>query len=116
MHGFSEIGAKTKLIVIQKEPGSHLDIDTEFSLRIVQLEIGIKAHFGPKPSPLLRISIKPELKFPREDVGQKIYDSIEDLESNIYWKAEIEVYCFEINKSLPEYFLDMSRCNKFILL
>ena len=88
LQGFDEIGAITKLVVVQKEPKGLLDIDAEFSVRVVQLKAGVKAHAGPKPSPpVTNILSKSELKSISEDSEQEINEE----ENNIYWKADGEV-------------------------
>nr|QGV11544.1 Vg4 [Tetrastichus brontispae] len=85
LQGFHEIGAITKLIVSQNELSVSLsEIDTEFSLRIVDIKVGVKAHAGPKPAPPLALPVKTN---PSVDEG---YEE-EDAENNIYYKGEIEL-------------------------
>jgi hypothetical protein len=91
LQGFHEIGAITKLVVIQKEPSGVLNIDTEFSLRVVTLVAGIKAHIRPKLLPPVAIPIKPDLKLSKENTIMDAYESIGDTENNLNWNAEIEV-------------------------
>ncbi|XP_011501595.1 PREDICTED: uncharacterized protein LOC105365190 [Ceratosolen solmsi marchali] len=90
LQGFHEIGAITKLVVIQKEPSEFLNIDTEFSLRVVTLVAGIKAHIGPKLAPPIAIPVKSELKLSSENTILDAYDSTKDTE-NLNWKAEVEI-------------------------
>lgn len=78
-------------MALRKDPTALLDIDSEFSLRVVELKAGIKIHAGPKPQPPVAIPPKSELKLSREDSEQDTYDDVEDTENNLYWKAEMEV-------------------------
>lgn len=91
LQGFHEIGAITKLVAVHKDPTGLLDIDSEFSLRVVELRAGIKIHAGPKPPPPVAIPPKSELKLSRENSDQDAYEDTEDTENNLYWKAEMEV-------------------------
>ncbi|XP_058800590.1 uncharacterized protein LOC131669586 [Phymastichus coffea] len=88
LQGFHEIGAITKLVISQKEPAGYTDINMEFSLRIVDLKAGIKAHAGPKLPPPLTIPLKSDLNV------NEIY---EDAENSIYYKADIELNLVIIN-------------------
>ncbi|XP_031778090.1 uncharacterized protein LOC100118388 isoform X3 [Nasonia vitripennis] len=91
LQGFHEIGAITKLVALHKDPTGLVDIDSEFSLRVVELKVGMKIHAGPKPPPPVAIPPKSELKLSREDSERDTYDDAEDAENNLYWKAEMEL-------------------------
>ena len=89
LQGFNEIGVITKLLVLQKEPGPLVDVDTEFSLRVVELKAGVKAHAGPKPPPPAAIPMKAVSE--EEDP----YAEMEDPAENLYWKGEMQVRILE---------------------
>lgn len=98
VHGLHEIGIITKLVVTNTEPDGYLDVDTEFSLRLVELKVGVKAKCGPKPPPV-RIPSGTVLKANSEverESGQLLDEDEEyeeeDDENVFYWRGEIEVY------------------------
>lgn len=94
IHGLHESGVVVKLVVLRTEPDARLDFDTEFSFRIVETKIGIKAHGGPKTPPLV-IAIKSPVKIEEPaadgDDEENEEDEEEDDENNFYWKGDLEV-------------------------
>ncbi|XP_014226324.1 uncharacterized protein LOC106652091 isoform X2 [Trichogramma pretiosum] len=93
LQGFDEIGIITKLVVEQKEPSGMIDVDTEFSLRVVELKAGIKAHAGPKPLPPVAIPSKPDLSkvTNTEEDNQETYDFSDEFDSSFSWKGDLDI-------------------------
>ncbi|XP_043484877.1 apolipophorins [Leptopilina heterotoma] len=101
VHGLHEIGIISKLVVTKTEPDGHLDVDTEFSLRLVELKVGFRAKGGPKP-PLLHIPLSTGIKTnsqietseqdsDKEEEEEEVETLVEDIENFFYWKGEIEL-------------------------
>lgn len=90
LQGFHEIGVITKLVVDREQSSGLSAIDTEFSLRIVDIKASIKARAGPKPAPPLTIPIESEIRADESYVE-------DDTENNIYWNAEFEVCGFVLS-------------------
>ena len=99
IHGLHEIGIITKLVVTHTEPDGYLDIDTEFSLRLVELKAGVKAKCGPKPPPV-RIPSGTVMKKNSQvegesgqvlDPDEEYEEEEEDDENVFYWRGETEV-------------------------
>lgn len=70
IHGLHESGIITKLILIYPEPYRQLQIDTEFSVRMVETKVGLRFKGGRKVPPV------------------QLLDAIED---HVYWQGEAEV-------------------------
>lgn len=88
IHGLHESGIVAKLVAVRIEPEGYLDVDTEFSIRIVQTKIGIKAHGGPKPPPP---AIPSQVKTDEvTDQSDEDYDEDDDKET-FYWQGDVEV-------------------------
>lgn len=91
LNGFEEIGVITKLLVTTVEPYNRLDVDTEFSLRVMELKAGFKAHGGPKPPPL-RVKTDPvtEKTNPDTEDYEEVSENVSE-EENFFWKGDVEV-------------------------
>lgn len=94
--GFQEIGVVTKLLVDRVEPRQSFNVDTEFSVRVMELSAGFKARGGPKPPPVT-VSIKSDFEEAKKqdktgDVSEEYDESVTvNEEDNIYWKGDLEV-------------------------
>ncbi|XP_012280436.1 uncharacterized protein LOC105699757 [Orussus abietinus] len=91
LHGLHESGIVTKLIVTWVEPLGRLDLDTEFSLRLVQKKVGFKAKGGPKPPPV-HIPVKNIKVIVEENSEDYSMEDEEDNEENLYWRGDLELY------------------------
>ena len=87
IHGLHESGVVAKLIVLRTEPKNQLEVDTEFSIRVVETKIGLKASAGPKPPPP---SI-PKTFIENVDPEESEDEEEEDNEDDFYWKGDFEV-------------------------
>ncbi|KZC12617.1 Vitellogenin, partial [Dufourea novaeangliae] len=91
--GFEKIGVIAKLIVVYTEE-EKLDLDTEFSVRLLEVRVGVRAKAGPK-SPPVNIPIKSPISMTENTTIDEDYPGVELLEdegdSNLYWHGEIEV-------------------------
>lgn len=89
--GLEQIGVVAKLIAATTEQDK-LDVDTEFSVRLMEVKLGIRAKAGPKPPPV-SIPIKAPISAVENSTTQKLDDE-EDLldeeeENNtLYWHGE----------------------------
>ena len=96
IHGLHEIGVIAKLAVTNTESDGYLDVDMEFSLRLVDLKIGLKAKGGPKQPPLhipsgTEIKINSEVATNFSQSTNENEEIEEDDENNFYWRGEMEV-------------------------
>ncbi|XP_031834655.2 apolipoprotein lipid transfer particle isoform X2 [Nomia melanderi] len=89
-----EIGMVAKLIVATTDEGK-LDVDTEFSIRLVEVQLGVRAKAGPKPPPV-SIPIKPPISVTNDSQieDEKSPDYLEEYEedTSLYWHGEMELH------------------------
>lgn len=92
LEGLEECGVVTKLIVVRTEPDGMLDVDTEFSLRLADTKLGIKAKGGSKPPPV-RIPLKAEIKMliTDDNESEEQRDEEEEDEDDLFWQGELHV-------------------------
>lgn len=95
LEGLQECGVITKLIVVRTEPYGMLDVDTEFSLRLANSKLGVRAKGGPKPPPV-KIPVKmgiiaPVTDDPEVDESEENEEDEEDDEDGLYWQGELQV-------------------------
>lgn len=99
LEGLHECGVITKLIVIRTEPEGMLDVDTEFSLRLADNKLGIKAKGGPKPPPVkipLKLGIMSTTDDPDVDESAEEEEEEEEDEDGLYWRGELQVIVIRI--------------------
>jgi len=97
LEGLQECGVITKLIVTYTELENMLNVDTEFSVRLADTKLGIKAKGGPKPPPV-KISLKPGIirsttseSESSEDEEEEEEEEEEEDEDGLYWRGELQV-------------------------
>lgn len=99
LEGLHECGVITKLIVIHTEPEGMLDVDTEFSLRLANNKLGIKAKGGPKPPPI-KIPLKPGIISRTDDSDidelEEEEEEEEEDEDGLYWRGKLQVILTQI--------------------
>ncbi|XP_034189232.2 apolipoprotein lipid transfer particle [Osmia lignaria lignaria] len=118
LRGFEESGIVTKLIVMYTVDGN-LDVDTEFSIKLAETKLGVKAKGGPK-SPPVNILINPSIEIAKEDSSNErqlkerkeeeeeevaIEDDFEE-QSNLYWHGEVEMYLIILEDIIGELDID----------
>lgn len=92
---FEEIGVVAKLIAATTEK-NQLDIDTEFSVRLMDARLGVRAKAGPKPPPV-NIPIKAPIGIANksttqiEDQEEDLLDEEEDEDNTLYWHGEVGI-------------------------
>ncbi|XP_070169221.1 uncharacterized protein Apoltp isoform X2 [Polyergus mexicanus] len=91
LEGLHECGVITKLIVIRTEVENMLDIDMEFSLRLANNKLGIKAKGGPKPPPV-KIPLKPGIISTTDDPDVDESTEEEEDEDGLYWRGELQTW------------------------
>ncbi|EFN78662.1 Apolipophorins [Harpegnathos saltator] len=96
LEGLQECGVITKLIVMHTEPNNMLDVNTEFSLRLADIKLGVRAKGGPKPPPV-KIPLKkgitiPTIHKPRSNESEEEEEEEEDDEDNFFWRGELEIW------------------------
>lgn len=90
---FEEIGVVAKLIAATTEK-NQLDVDTEFSVRLMEVKLGVKAKAGPKPPPV-KIPIKAPIIIANnssteiDDQEDDLLDEEEDEENTLYWHGKV---------------------------
>lgn len=100
LHGLEECGIVTKLIVAYTDDG-RLNVDTEFSARLADVKVGVKAKAGPKPPPVT-IRIKAPFDLASNSTAEKEEngdgalmeeeeEDEEDMEEPFYWHGEMEI-------------------------
>lgn len=94
LEGLQECGIITKLIVARMEPNNMLEVNTEFSLRLADMKLGVRAKGGPKPPPV-KIPLKKGIitlttDYPNEPEEEEEEEE-EDDEDNFFWQGELEV-------------------------
>ncbi|XP_076641857.1 apolipoprotein lipid transfer particle [Halictus rubicundus] len=93
--GFEEIGVVAKLIAATTEKNK-LDLDTEFSVRLMEVRLGVRAKAGPKPPPV-NIPIKAPIGIANnsttqiEDQEDDLLDEEEEEDNTLYWHGEVEM-------------------------
>lgn len=95
LEGLQECGVITKLIVMQTEPKNTLDVNTEFSVKLADVKLGIRAKGGPKPPPI-KIPLKKGIRVsmtdhPESNESEEEEEEEEDDEENFFWRGELEV-------------------------
>jgi len=104
LEGFQECGVITKLVVTHTEREHMLNVDTEFSVRLAELKLGIMAKGGPKPPPVKIPPLKQgiirsmtndsELSEEEEEEEED-----EEDEDSLYWRGELQVIVIRINEN-----------------
>ncbi|XP_076235875.1 apolipoprotein lipid transfer particle [Calliopsis andreniformis] len=96
LRGLEKSGVVTKLIIAYTDD-ERLNIDTEFSIILAEIKIGVKAKAGPKPSPT-NIQIKPTTEITNNTTVQEEDHSDgqlmeeEDMEEQMfYWHGKMEI-------------------------
>ncbi|XP_025989321.2 uncharacterized protein LOC105195312 [Solenopsis invicta] len=93
LDGLQECGVITRLIVTHTEPAHMLSVDTEFTVTLAKLKLGIKAKGGPKPPPV-KIPLKPGIISSTESLEEEEeYEEEEDMEEDdgLYWRGEVQI-------------------------
>lgn len=97
LEGLQECGVITKLIVMYTEPEGMLNIDTEFSVRLADTKLGIKAKGGPKPPPV-KIPLKPGIRSMNESESTEEEEENQENEDSLYWRGELQVIVIQITE------------------
>ncbi|KAK2581438.1 hypothetical protein KPH14_005113 [Odynerus spinipes] len=111
LHGLQESGITAKLVVIKMEAEQKFSIDTEFSVNLAEVKLGVSAKGGPKPPPV-RIPINTKI-LPRTGAANTEVNSSEeneeeeeDDEDNFYWHGELELWLVIVEPIMAELDID----------
>lgn len=90
LEGLQECGVIAKLVVVHTEPNNMLDVNTEFSVKVADIKLGVKVKGGPKPPPV-KIPLKKGIIVPTTDYPEFNEAQEEEEENSFFWRGELEV-------------------------
>ncbi|KAI4503203.1 hypothetical protein M0802_001425 [Mischocyttarus mexicanus] len=88
LYGLEESGVTAKLEILRLELNKNLFINTEFSVDLAKVKLGLYANAGPKPAPI-SIPIKMETLPIINDTSM---EEDEDNEDNFYWQGKLIIW------------------------
>ncbi|EGI63145.1 Apolipophorin [Acromyrmex echinatior] len=111
LEGFQECGVITKLVITHTEPEHMLNVDTEFSVRLAELKLGIMAKGGPKPPPVKIPPLKQEIIRSMTNDSELLEEEEEEEEDeededSLYWRGELQLWVAIIPNILAELDID----------